>query len=65
MTVETTQVYFPKEESHDRPRYRYTKVQLGEPMSYTEFTNRNTGEGFLTGAEMTQGQLHYQSLLQH
>ena len=29
-----------------------TKVQLGEPVSFTEATYRNMGEGLLTGAEM-------------
>ena len=38
-----------------------TKVQLGEPMSFIGVTYRNMGEGLLTGAEMTQGQLYHQS----
>jgi hypothetical protein len=33
------------------------KVQLCKPMSFIGVTYRNMGEGFLTGAEMTQRQL--------
>ena len=38
-----------------------TKVLLGEPISFIGVTYRNMGEGLLTGAEMTQRQLHHQS----
>ena len=38
-----------------------TKVQLGEPMSVIEVTCRNTGEGLLAGAEMTQRQVFYKT----
>lgn len=31
-----------------------TKVQLDKPVSFIGVTYRNMGEGFLTGAEMTQ-----------
>lgn len=37
-----------------------TKVLLGEPMGFIGVTYRNMGEGLLTGAEMTQRQLHHQ-----
>jgi hypothetical protein len=36
-----------------------TKVQLGEPMSFIGVASRNMGERLLTGAEMTQRQLHH------
>jgi hypothetical protein len=39
-----------------------TKVLLGELISFIGVTYRNMGEGLLTGAEMTQKQLHRQSL---
>ena len=39
-----------------------TKVLLGEPISFIGVTYRNMSEGLLTGAEMTQRQLHRQSL---
>ena len=39
-----------------------TKVLLGEPISFIEVTYRNMGEGLVIGAEMTQRQLHWQSL---
>ena len=39
-----------------------TKVLLDEPISFIGVTYRNMGEGLLTGAEMTQRQLHRQSL---
>ena len=38
-----------------------TKDQLGEPMSFIGITYRNIIEGLLTGAEMTQRQLHHQN----
>lgn len=38
-----------------------TKVELGEPMSFTGVIYRHMGEGLLTGAYMTQRQLHDQS----
>lgn len=37
-----------------------TKGQLGEPMNSLGFVYRNMGERLLTGAEMTQRQLHHQ-----
>lgn len=42
-----------------------TKVQLDEPMSFIGFTYRSMGEGLLTGTEMTQKELNYQSPNQH
>lgn len=42
-----------------------TKVQLGEPTGFTGVTYRNTGEGSLTGAEMTQRLLYHQGPPQH
>ena len=42
-----------------------TKVQRGEPVSFTEDTYRNMGKGLLTEAEMTQRQLLHQSPSQH
>ena len=39
-----------------------TRVLLGEPISFIGVTYRNMGEGLVTGAEMTQRQLHCQSL---
>ena len=42
-----------------------TKVQPGESMGFTRVTYRNMGEGFPTGAEMTQGQLYHQGPPQH
>lgn len=39
----------------------WTKVHLGEPMSFIKVTYRNMGEGSLIGAEMTQRQLHGQT----
>ena len=41
------------------------QVQLGEPMSFIGILHKNMGEKLLTGAEMTQKQLHHQSLLQY
>lgn len=38
-----------------------SKVQLKEPMSFIGVTYRNMGEGFLTGAEITQRQLPHHS----
>lgn len=35
------------------------KVQLGEPISFIGVTYKNMGEGFLTGAEVIQRQLHH------
>lgn len=42
-----------------------TKVQLGEPMNFTEVSYRNMVEWLLTGAETTHRQLYHQSSLQH
>lgn len=41
------------------------KVQLGEAMSLTEVSYRNTGKRLLTGAQMIQRQLYPQGPLQH
>ena len=37
-----------------------TNAQLGEPMSFIRVTYRSMGEWLLTGAEITQSQLHHQ-----
>ena len=37
-----------------------TEVQIGGPMSITRIPYRNMCEGLLTGAQMTQRQLHHQ-----
>lgn len=41
-----------------------TEAQLGQPMGFTTITYRSVGEKLLKGAEMTQIQLHQQSLSQ-
>lgn len=47
------------------PSAHTTKVLRGEPMGFIGVTYSNMGEGFLTGAEMTQRQLHHQTPPQH
>ena len=37
-----------------------TKVQLGKPTKCIDVSYKNMGKGLLTGAEMTQRQLHHQ-----
>lgn len=39
--------------------------QLGKPMSFTRVTYKNMRERLLTGAEITQRQMHHQSSPQH
>jgi hypothetical protein len=41
------------------------KIILGEPVTFIGVIYRSMGEGLLTGAEMTHGQLYHQSLPQH
>jgi hypothetical protein len=50
-----------KEPRTDQPAHT-TKVLLGELISFIGVAYRNMGEGLLTGTEMTQKQLHRQSL---
>jgi hypothetical protein len=38
----------------------HTKVQLDEPMNFTEVTYRNVGGELVTETEMTQGELYHQ-----
>lgn len=38
------------------------KIILGEPVNFIGVIYRSMGEGLLTGAEMTHGQLYHQSL---
>ena len=43
----------PRWGAHNRTKYRYTKFQFGESMSFIGVTYKNMGEGLLTGAEIT------------
>lgn len=57
--MQHTHLLTPDKEPMTDQSTNATQVQLGEPRSFTGFTYRNMGEASLTGAEMTQIQLHY------
>lgn len=60
-----THLLMPEREPTINQSVDTTKVQLGDPMSFTGITYRSMGEGLLRGVEKTLRQLHHQSLSQN
>ena len=59
--MQHTHLLKSRQGAHVRP----TKEQLGEPMCVIGVTYRSVSDGLLTGAEMTQRQLHHQITSHH